>query len=386
MSEAYDFIAGHGGRDLCSWVRGLAPHWTATCVEAVRPFVVPSPLAPATASWTPYQVELVWQLGLPLDPLGGLPFRVVALHDAANTTTSTPITTNTTATTTTTTRATTTNTTITPTIMTTTTTTTTSTTPTSTMPTTTTATAVASTPAALATTTNSTTTPTTPATLATAAPATTTTAAASGAEDDLTSQSRWWAFVRESLGSVAPTELPGRDSIALRRRTEASEPTMTADLRHVPTAYRALARKILLQHHKLEVQAQKAGLMAPESRDMLGLDCGACPRGAYLRRIEKTLRQAHVWRDHQVTGAVLLLSSPGGHNQRWHRDYATHRYRRNACPLACLLVLDNPEPCRLHIFSKSRVFGQPHFQIVYVRLSECWMSCARACVRSRWSE
>ena len=317
MSEAYDFFAGHGGRDLCSWVRGLGSNWTATCVEAVRPFVEPPPPAPSAVSWTPYQAELVWRLGLPLDPLGGLPFRVVAWHGAA----STPTTTTTTATTTTT-HATTTTTTTTPT-------------------TTTTTTATAATPAKSTTATSTT-----------------------GAEDDVTSQSRWWAFVRESLGNVAPSELPGLDSIAMRRRTEASEPRTTADLSHVPKAHRALARTILLQHHNLEVQARKAGLTAPERRDMLGL--GARPRGAYLGRMEETLQRAHVWRDHQVTGAVLLLSSPGCRKQRWHRDYATHRYRRNACPLARLLALDNLEPCRLHIFNASRLFCEPHEQVVYV--------------------
>jgi hypothetical protein len=165
---------------------------------------------------------------------------------------------------------------------------------------------------------------------------------------------------------MAPSELPGLDSIAMPRHTEASEPRTTADLSNVPKAHRALARKILLQHHNLEVQAQKAGLTAPERRDMLVLECSACPRGAYLGRMEETLRRAHVWRDHQVTGAVLLLSSPGCRKQRWHRDYATHRYRCNACPLACLLALDNPEPCRLHIFNASRFFGEPHEQVVYV--------------------
>jgi hypothetical protein len=65
---------------------------------------------------------------------------------------------------------------------------------------------------------------------------TSTTVTTSGAKDDLTSQSGWWALVRESLGNVAAWLI----SITMHQRTEASEPRATADVRHLPKAHRSL--------------------------------------------------------------------------------------------------------------------------------------------------
>ena len=185
---------------------------------------------------------------------------------------------------------------------------------------------------------------------------------------DATSQTKWWRFVQQSLGRRVSL----LDSINMRRTTEEEEEEEQEeehDQGNAPPQFGKLAKRIMGIHRRKEAQAKKEGKTPPERRDMVPVSIrrNKVFENPYLALMEATLRRAHVWHDHEVTGATMLLSCPGCRKQKWHRDYATHRYRRRCCPYACLLVLDNPTPTKLHVFNASCVYGQsPCEQVVYV--------------------
>jgi len=82
IAGAARFLRQKGAPHLCSWVQRMPSHWRSFCVEQLRPYVSP----PSRAQFkfkplTPEQVDLVWGLKLPLDPLAGLPYRVVPCVD-----------------------------------------------------------------------------------------------------------------------------------------------------------------------------------------------------------------------------------------------------------------------------------------------------------------
>ena len=107
---------------------------------------------------------------------------------------------------------------------------------------------------------------------------------------------------------------------------------------------------------------------------------GKTNRGfSYVDLIKRTLTWAHLWTGHAIWDASLLLSSPGCTQQRWHLDYAVHRYVRKRMPYACLLTLENVDRSKLHVFhGKCREGSLQRPEVLYV-ISCLFLACFLSC-------
>lgn len=241
------FLRQHGAKHLVSWVQRLPVRWKAHCLAQLRPFVNPPPPLPKHKPLTPRQAELVWELGFPLDPMGGLPYRVLECKHPGL--------------------------------------------------------------------------------------------------QRLTSRGRWWRFVHDALRKDSLRET--LDSICMARRTKPKQPTR-AWKQSVPAQHHDLASKIVKVHAQKERSHKEL-----ERRDMIATTKSPLGR-AYVKCIQRTLRQHRVQQDRTITDPALLLSSPGCGKQRVHLDYATHPYCGALWPYSCMLVLDNSTPSKLHVFQDEK--------------------------------